>query len=79
MIKLSVYTKLDRKEIIDKAIEYFSNKEGLKIIEQEDCCVMLEGTAPGYVRVDLVENEKTEVIIESREYEYQAKKFAEQL
>ena len=78
MIKLSVYTKLDNKRVIDQAVDYFSNKSGLKIKEQVDCCLVFEG-AGGYVRVDIVNNEKTEVILESREHEYQVKKFAEQL
>jgi hypothetical protein len=76
MIRMSVQTKMDNKTVIDKAIDFFANKNGLKITEQGDCCVSFEG-AGGYVRVDVTNNEKTEVTLESREHEYLVKKFAE--
>ena len=78
MIRLSVQTRLDNKKILDKAIDYFANKNGLKVTEQGDCCASFEG-AGGYVRVDIVNNDKTEVTLESREHEYLVKKFAETL
>lgn len=78
MIKLSVTTKLDNKTIIKKAVDFFGNKNGLKVTEQGDCCASFEG-AGGYVRVDIVESEKKEVTVESREHEYLAKKFVESL
>lgn len=76
MIKLSVQTKLDNKKVLEKAIDYFEKKNGLKITEQGDCCISFEGGG-GYVRVDMTNNEKTEVTLESREHEYLVKKFAE--
>jgi len=78
MIKLSVTTKLNNEKIIEKAVDFFGNKNGLKVTEQGDCCASFEG-AGGYVRVDISENEKKEVTVESREHEYLAKKFVESL
>jgi len=78
MIRLSVTTKLDNKTIVDKAVDFFGNKNGLKVTEQGDCCASFEG-AGGYVRVDITEDEKKEVTVESREHEYLAKKFVESL
>jgi hypothetical protein len=78
MIKLSVPTKMDNKKIMEKAVDFFADKNGLKITEQGDCCATFEG-AGGYVRVDVVNNEKTEVTLESREHEYLVRKFAESI
>ena len=77
MIRLSFETKNNRETIINKAITYFE-KAGLKLIEQADCCIFFESST-GFVRVTLNEHEdKTEVEIESREYEYYAKDFINQ-
>jgi hypothetical protein len=78
MIKLSVTTKLNNEKIIEKAVDFFGNKNGLKVTEQGDCCASFEG-AGGYVRVDIAENEKKEVTVEGREHEYLVKKFVESL
>lgn len=78
MIRMSIHTKMDNKKVIERAIDFFANKNGLKITEQGDCCASFEG-AGGYVRVDFVDKEKAEVILESREHEYLVQKFAESL
>lgn len=75
MLKLSFKTKKGR-EILDDVERFFVDK-GLRTTEKGDCCIHMEGGG-GYVRVDLVENGETEVTLESREWDYQVKQFAEQ-
>lgn len=77
MIVLSFETTKDRKEILDKAVKYFVDNVGLKITERNDCCVHFEHENQlGHVTVTLSQKgKKLEVDVESREYDYHAKKF----
>ena len=77
MIVLSFETKKNQKEILDKAVKYFVVNVGLKIAERSDCCVHFEDENQlGYVKVTLSQKgRKFEVDVESREYDYHAKKF----
>ena len=77
MIVVSFETLRDQEEILNKAVEYFRDKVGLKITERGSCCVYFSDEGQiGYVNVTLTEERnKFKVSIESREYEYQAKEF----
>ena len=77
MIVVSSETKKAQEEILDKAVEYFRDKIGLKITERGSCCVnFVDKNQIGYVSVALAkEGNKFKVDVESREYEYQAKEF----
>jgi hypothetical protein len=77
MIVVSFETKMAQEEILDKAVEYFRNKVGLKITERGSCCLNFEDKNQiGYVNVTLTkEINRFRVEIESREYEYQTKEF----
>lgn len=74
MLKVSFTTSRKRDDILNEA-ESFFNKNGLSTTEKGDCCLTMEGGG-GYVRVDVVENEKNEVTVETREWDYQVKQFA---
>lgn len=77
MIVISFETRQDREAILDKAARYFGDV-GLKLTEKRDCCAMFESEM-GYVKVTLNQKgKKFEVDVESREYDYQAEKFADQ-
>ncbi len=76
---MSFETDKDREAILDKAIKYFVDEVGLKIAEQNSCCVTFNGDKLGYVTVTLAqEDKKFEVTIETREFEYWVKKFVEE-
>lgn len=77
MIVVSFESSRDQEEILNKAVEYFRDKVGLKITERDSCCVYFsDESQTGYVNVTLTEERnKLKVNIESREYEYQAKEF----
>jgi hypothetical protein len=78
MIHISKKSRMNRDEIIAKATRYFGpGGEGLDETERGPCCVSFSG-AGGYVTVTVVEeNNQREVGVESREFEYQAKRFLE--
>lgn len=78
MIRISKKSRMNRDEIIAKASRYFGKGgEGLDETERGPCCVSFSG-AGGYVTVMVVEgNDQQEVDVESREFEYQAKRFLE--
>lgn len=79
MITISFRTKKDQESILNEAVEYFAKNVGLKIAERSRCCVFFGDYPSNYVRVTLSqEDEKSEVVVESREFEYQAKRFVEE-
>ncbi len=77
MTVLSFETRKSQQEILDKAVKYFVDNVGLKVTERGDCCVRFaDENQIGYVRVTLAQKgEKFEVDVESREYDYHAKRF----
>lgn len=81
MIVVSFETKKDQEKILDEAIKYFRDKVGLEVTEQGPCCVYFgDRNKLGYINVKLTqEGEKFRVDVESREYEYHAKKFTRAL
>jgi|WetSurMetagenome_2_1015567.scaffolds.fasta_scaffold747497_2 hypothetical protein len=76
MISLTKKTKLQPEEVIKRTITFFGPKGfGLKIEEQEENYVYLEGGGGG-VRVTVAAGDKgTTVDLESREWEIQSKNF----
>jgi predicted AAA+ superfamily ATPase len=80
MIVVSFETEKNQEEIMDKAVRYFGSI-GLKISERGDCCIYFEDeNQSGYVKVTLSQKgKKFEVDVESKEFEYHAKKFAKDL
>ena len=77
MIVLSFETKRSQKKILDKAVKYFVDDVGLRVTEQGDCCVhFADRNQLGYVKVTIAQKDgKSEVDVESREFDYHAKKF----
>jgi len=76
MIVVSFETEKGQKAILDKAIKFFVDAVGLKITKRNSCCVFFESEQSGYVKVTLSQkDEKFEVDVESKEFEYWAKKF----
>ena len=78
MIRITKQTRLKSPDVIVRASEYFGEGgEGLEEKEPNPCCISFEG-AGGYVAVSVVEEDKHRTVdIESREFEYQVKRFLE--
>ncbi|NNF98601.1 MAG: hypothetical protein HKM93_04430 [Desulfobacteraceae bacterium] len=76
MIRISKSTRLKPDLVIEKASTFFGKGGvGLKETERGGCCISFEG-AGGYVTVSLAEdNQSTDVDVEAREWEYDAKRF----
>lgn len=76
MLRIAKQSRLNADEIITKASRYFGKGgEGLDETERGPCCISFSG-AGGLVTVAVCEQtDQREVEVETREFEYQAKKF----
>jgi len=76
MIKIAKQIELDSEEIIAQASKFFGKDgEELEEIERNPCCISFEGGG-GYVSILISDEDKRRmVVIETREFEYQAKQF----
>ena len=76
MLKIARQTGLVPEEVIDRASKFFGKGgEGLKEKERNSCCISFEGGG-GYVSISIYDEEKHRTVeVESREFEYQAKRF----
>ncbi|MCI0496523.1 hypothetical protein L0Z72_16085 [candidate division KSB1 bacterium] len=80
MIRVAKNTRLKPDEVVERASIFFG-KGGEELQEKERgaCCISFEG-AGGYVTVSIVDEDKHRVVdVESREFEYPAKRFIETL
>jgi len=80
MIRITRQTRLKPAAIIDRASDYFGEGgEGLEEKERSLCCISFEG-AGGYVAVTVADEDNHRLIdVETREFEYQVKRFLERL
>ncbi len=80
MARYSVKTKKDPEQVVEQAIDYFGEEGlGLLVTRQNPCCATLEG-AGGYVSVTASQDEgRTEVKLETREWDYHVKRFMGQI
>jgi hypothetical protein len=80
MIRISKTSRISADQIIARAARFFGKDgEGLAETERGACCIYLTG-AGGHVMVQVSEqNNQRTVDIESREFEYQVKKFLDTL
>ncbi len=80
MIRITRQTRLIPADIIDRASDYFGEGgEALEEKERNACCISFEG-AGGYVAVSIVDEDNHRIVdVETREFEYQAKRFLEKL
>ena len=80
MIRVAKQTRLKPADVIEQASLFFgSGGEELKETERNPCCISFEG-AGGYVAVTVSDEEAQRIVdVETREFEYQAKRFLETL
>jgi hypothetical protein len=78
MIRISKQTRLQPPGILKRASDFFGEKgEKLKEKEHNPCCISFEGTG-GYVVVSVEDQDKRRMVdVETREFEYQVKRFFE--
>jgi hypothetical protein len=76
MIRISKTSRLSQDEVLARAVRFFGKGgEGLEETERGPCCVSFAG-AGGYVTVTVTDvNGEREVEAESREFEYQVRRF----
>ena len=80
MIRITKETACSAEEVVRRASDFFGMKGvGLEEKERSPCCVTFEGGG-GYVYITIGEaGSKRGVDIESREWEYQVKRFLKTL
>ncbi|MDP2729941.1 MAG: hypothetical protein Q8O55_05615 [Dehalococcoidales bacterium] len=80
MLQLNTRTKRKPEEVVKKAVEFFGpGGYGLKVTEQGDSCAAFEGGG-GEVRITTcVDDKGTSVDLESREWDYQLRKFTDEI
>ena len=80
MIRISKTTRLHPETIMAKAEKFFGEAgEQLHLKERNACCIYFEGGG-GYVAITVASTgEKRTVEVETREFEYQARRFLEWL
>ncbi len=78
MLKMNVKVSEAPEVVLKKAVEFFGpGGNGLKISEQNDCCVYFEGGGGGVGVMTKREEKGTSVDLETREWEYLLKEFAQ--
>jgi hypothetical protein len=80
VIKIAKQTRLAPEKVINRASKFFGEGgEGLEEKERNPCCISFEGGG-GYVSISIDVEEKHRMVdVETREFEYQAKRFLETL
>jgi len=74
-VRYGIETSLTTTEVLDRAEEYFGEGGlGMALTSRDDCCVSFAGGG-GHVTVTVTEGKKTGVDLETREWDYQVKKF----
>ena len=76
MARYSKESKLQPDEVLRRATDFFEAGLGLTVAERTECCLSFEGGG-GHVTVSAARCEpgRTDVDLETREWDYQVKKF----
>jgi len=80
MARYGKKTSRSAREVLDMAESFFGpGGEGLALREREACCATFAG-AGGHVTINISEEgDRTDVDLETREWDFQVKKFMERL
>ena len=81
MARYGKETKLETEEVLRRAEQFFGTGGlGMKVVERTGCCLSFEGSG-GHVTVSAArcKPDRTEVDLETREWDYQVKRFMEKL
>jgi hypothetical protein len=80
MLRMGKKTNYEPQEVLQKAVDFFKTKGGLKLEQQSPTMVYLVGGG-GHVQVTIEPNtdDKTEVDIQTREWDYDVKQFLKEL
>lgn len=80
MLSLSTGTKLDRDEVIKRAVAFFGpGGYGLEITEEAPGCVSFKGGGGGIEVIANLDSETTKVDLTSQEWDHQVKEFLNKL
>jgi len=78
-MRYSVKTKLKPEEVIERAVKFFGKGGvGLEVTSQDVSAICFEGGG-GHVTIIVCPGELTDVDLETREWDYQVKRFMENI
>ncbi len=81
MARYGKETKRDIEEVLRRAEEFFgAGGLGMELVERNPCCLSFQGSG-GHVTMSAArcKPDLTEIDIETREWDYQVKRFLEQI
>ncbi len=80
MLRLNVRTKSKPEDVVKKAVEVFGpGGYGMKVTGQSDSCANFVGSGGDVNIVTCSDGKGTSVDLETREWEYQVKEFADKI
>lgn len=80
MGRYSVETKLSPEEATEKAVAYFgAGGLGLEVTDQSPCCVHFKGGGGHVVVTACLEEKRSVVELETREWDYHVKRFMREI
>ncbi len=80
MLKIAGQTKVTPEKTIIKAMEFFGPRGyGLKVTQRGTTCAYFEGGGGDILITACIQGKRTNVDIEAREWEYQAREFLRNL
>jgi hypothetical protein len=74
MARYGVKTNLSPSEVIEEAVNYFKGEWGLDIVKKSQEMVCFESKL-GHVTITICRNDKTDVDLETREFDNAVKEF----
>ena len=82
MISVEAQSKHTAEQIVDRAVRFFGPEGvGLETVDQSECCVRFEGGG-GFVTLTLEseeEEKRTRVSVQGREFDWQIRKFLQEV
>ncbi len=81
MARYGKETKLEAEEVLRRAEAFFGTGGlGMKVVERNECCLYFEGSG-GHVTISAArcQPDRTDVDLETIEWDYQVKRFMEKL
>ncbi len=80
MLRLNVRTKSKPEDVVKKAIEVFGpSGYGMEVTQQTDSCANFVGSGGDVNIVTCTDDKGTSVDLETHEWEYQVKEFADKI
>jgi hypothetical protein len=79
VLKLETKTKLSPEDVVKRAVEFFTSRYGLKVLEKDSACVSFEGGEGGVEITTSSQKKVTTVEVASNGWDEEIKEFIKKL